>query len=366
MPFNFYETHTLLMAVEQIPPAPSFLRDRYFPTNDATDLFTTDDVLCEYRDGNRKLAPFVAPRKGGVTVLRDGSTMRRFTPPFIAPKRPISIDDLKKRGFGEALYSQLTPEQRQQMLILRDAADMSDLITRREEYLSAQIMLNGGCVMKHIADDPVEGDELEIRFYEGDSNPYQYTPTIKWDQDNAVILKDLKAAAAVMVKRGVRVADLVCSPDVADAVTENKVVIDLMDKRHVDIGEISARLIDTEKYPTASIVAVLNVDGRIINVISYGESYEELKPDGKTYEEKLFIPSGKSVLTAPAAGRMIYGAVSQVEQADGQFHTYAGRRVPKYLASAEGNTRSLTITACPLAMPNRKGAFLAINALDAE
>ena len=77
MPFNFYDTHTLLMAVQQLTPAATFLRDRYFPTNDASDIFATDDVLVEFRDGSKKLAPFVAPRKGGVTVLRAGYNMER-------------------------------------------------------------------------------------------------------------------------------------------------------------------------------------------------------------------------------------------------------------------------------------------------
>ena len=63
MPFNFYDTYTLLMAVQQLIPATTFLRDRYFPTNDATDIFATEDVLVEYRDGTRKLAPFVAPAR---------------------------------------------------------------------------------------------------------------------------------------------------------------------------------------------------------------------------------------------------------------------------------------------------------------
>ena len=104
MPFNFYDTHTLLMAVQQLTPAATFLRDRYFPTNDASDIFATDDVLVEFRDGSKKLAPFVAPRKGGVTVLRAGYNMERYTPPFVAPRRVLTIDELRKRGFGEALY----------------------------------------------------------------------------------------------------------------------------------------------------------------------------------------------------------------------------------------------------------------------
>ena len=108
MPFNFYDTYTLLMAVQQLIPATTFLRDRYFPTNDATDIFATEDVLVEYRDGTRKLAPFVAPRKGGVTILRKGYTMERYTPPFVAPRRTLTLDELRKRGFGEALYSQLS------------------------------------------------------------------------------------------------------------------------------------------------------------------------------------------------------------------------------------------------------------------
>ena len=153
MPFNFYDTHTLLMAVQQLTPAATFLRDRYFPTNDASDIFATDDVLVELRDGSKKLAPFVAPRKGGVTVLRAGYNMERYTPPFVAPRRVLTLDELRKRGFGEALYSQLTPEQRQQTLILRDADELGELITNREEAMAAETMLTNGCVMKHIADD---------------------------------------------------------------------------------------------------------------------------------------------------------------------------------------------------------------------
>ena len=150
MPFNFYDTHTLLMAVQQLTPAATFLRDRYFPTNDASDIFATDDVLVELRDGSKKLAPVVAPRKGGVTVLRAGYNMERYAPPFVAPRRVLTLDELRKRGFGEALYSQLTPEQRQQTLILRDADELGELITNREEAMAAETMLTNGCVMKHI------------------------------------------------------------------------------------------------------------------------------------------------------------------------------------------------------------------------
>ena len=354
MPFNFYDTHTLLMAVQQLIPASTFLRDRYFPTNDASDIFSTEDVLVEYRDGSRRLAPFVAPRKGGVTILRKGYTMERYTPPFVAPRRTLTLDELRKRGFGEALYSQLTPEQRQQVLILRDAEELGEMISNREEAMAAETMLTNGCVMKHIADDADKGDEMEIRFYSEKSNPAQYTPAVKWNAQGAKIRADIGAMARMLTRRGLRAADLLCSPDVADAIIENPDIAGILDNRRYELGSVEP----AELAPGAAIMARLNINGRIINVISYDETYTDAS--GK---DQLYIPSGKCVLTAPGAGRTCYGAVSQVEQADGEFHTYTGRRVPKYISDANGNTRTLTISSRPLLIPNNKNPWIAADVL---
>ena len=64
------------------------------------------------------------------------------------------------------------------------------------------------------------------------------------------------------------------------------------------------------------------------------------------------------MLTAPAAGRTLYGAVSQVEQSDRDWHTYAGMIVPKYISDANTNQRSLILTSCPLLIPNNRNAFI--------
>ena len=354
MPFNFTETHTLLMAVEQLTPANSFLRDRYFPTNVASDVFATDDVLVEYKDGSKKLAPFVAPRKGGVAILRNGYHMERFTPPFVAPKRALSFDDLNKRGFGEALFTKLTPAQRQQTLILKDADELSGFITRREELMAAETLLNNGCIMKHIADDVNKDDEQEIRFYTGEQNPASFTPSVKWDDPGAHIIADLGVMVRMLTSKGLRATDLVCSPDVADAIVNNEQIKELLNNRRYEIGSVEPETLAAG----AAIVAKLNIGGRIISVISYDETYTDDNGNDKQY-----IPEGKCILTAPACGRTLYGAVTQVEQADGEFHTYAGKRVPKYLANAEGNTRSLTISSRPLLIPNHKNAFIAADVL---
>ena len=354
MAFNFYDTHTLLAAVEQLTPPSTFLRDRYFPTNNATDIFSTTDVLVEFRDGSKTLAPFVAPRKGGVTVLRKGYELHRYEPPFIAPRRMLTIDDLTKRGFGEALMTNLTPEQRQRAILLNDAQELSELISRREEAMAAEVMQTNGCIMKHIADDKDESDDMEIRFYSEASNPATYTPATKWDQSTAKILADLEAMVRLLTKRGLPAADLVCAPDVADVIIRNAEIVGLLDNRRYELGYVEP----SELAPGAAIIARLNVLGRMINIISYDETYTDDEGD-----DVPFIKSGNCILTAPAAGRTAYGAVSQVEQSDGLFHTYTGRRVPKYLSDADRNTRSLTMSSCPILMPKNKNPFIVASVL---
>ena len=353
MPFNFFETHNLLMAVEQLTHPTTFLRDRYFPTNAASDIFATNDVLVEYKDGSKRVAPFVAPRKGGVTIMRKGYEVQRFEPPFVAPRRMLTIDDLNKRGFGEALLSQLTPEQRQRALVLKDAQELSDMISRREEAMAAEVMQTNACVMKHIADDADVSDDKHINFANGDST-WQYTPTGTWGKDYASVLADLGAMSRLLTKRGLGATELVVGADAADAILANAEIQKLLDLKNYEAGRI-----DPKTLPHgATHIATLNAKGRLIDVICYDEEYT----DGS--ETKAYIDPKTVILTAPGAGRTLYGAVSQVEQSDGMFHTYTGKRVPKYLSNADGNTRSLTLSACPLLIPNNKNPFIVAKVLD--
>ena len=354
MAFNFYETHNLLMAVEQLTPPTTFLRDRYFPTNGASDVFSTNDVLVEYKDGSKRVAPFVAPRKGGVTILRSGYEVQRFEPPCVAPRRMLTIDDLNKRGFGEALLSQLTPEQRQRALILKDVQELSDMISRREEVMAAEVMQTNACVMKHIADDADVSDDKHIQFFTGESNPAKYTPSGSWNKDYAGVTADLGAMARLLTKRGLGATELVVGADVADAILTNAEIQKLLDLKNYEAGRIDPKTLTHG----ATHIATLNVKGRLIDVICYDEEYT----DGS--ESKAYIDPKTVILTAPGAGRTLYGAVSQVEQSDGLFHTYTGKRIPKYLSNAEGNSRSLTLTSCPLLIPNNKNPFIVAKVLD--
>lgn len=87
--------------------------------------------------------------------------------------------------------------------------------------------------------------------------------------------------------------------------------------------------INPEVLPSgASKIMRLNVKGRMLDILTYDEQYEDI--DGNT---KSYIPADWVCVTAPNAGRTIYGAITQLEQADGQFHTYAGIDVPKFTST---------------------------------
>lgn len=358
MAFNYYDTHTLLASVRQLPPLHTFLLDRYFPTNAASDIFATDDVLVEYKKGSKKAAPFVAPRKGGITILRDGYTMKRFTPSYIAPKRPLTIDDLRKRGFGEALYTQLTPEQRQGVIMLGDLDELRAMNLRRKEAMAAEVIFTNGCVMDEYVDDFHHFEEREVRYFDGENNPAIYTPSKKWDTTEASgkqMINDVAAMGSMLTSRGLPFTEVLVAPDVADVILANEWILKLLDNRNYQIGGV-----DPATLPSgATKIARLNIKGRMIDFLSYEDTYTEV--DGTV---KQFIPAGKIAACAPAAGRTVYGAITQVEQSDGEFHTYTGADVPKYLSDAQHNVRELTLSSAPLCMPNNENPFIVADVLN--
>ena len=96
----------------------------------------------------------------------------------------------------------------------------------------------------------------------------------------------------------------------------------------------------------------------MIDFLCYEDTYTDV--DGSV---KSFVPAGMIAVGAPAAGRTVYGAVSQVEQHDGEFHTYTGQNVPKYVSDATHNVRELTLTTAPLCMPNNENPFISAKVL---
>lgn len=161
---NIYDTYFMLAAVRELPPEHTFFKSRYFPTDTALDVFGTSRVLADYTEATTKKAPFVLPRVGGIPVERDGFSTYDLEPANISVSIPLTMDQLTKRGFGESLLSGATPAERAQYFLVHDLEQLSAMISRTEEVLAVQTMIDNGCVMRHLTDRAGVYKDIPVKF----------------------------------------------------------------------------------------------------------------------------------------------------------------------------------------------------------
>lgn len=340
---SIYDTRSLIKTTKKIYPVVNWFRNRYFPTSDQ-DIFPTKKVLIEYKEGSKKLAPFVIPRKGGITMDREGYTAKEYMPPYIAPQRPLTIDDLNDKGFGEDLYSELTPEQRQAQVLGEDLADLSSMIDRREEWMCSEVIFTGQVIMKHYAEKYGVGEPVEkvLRYYD---TTFQniYTPAVLWDGTSPKMYDDLDAMVAMLTTAGCLATDLNMASDVYSKFINDSGIQKLLDNRSINIGNITP----VETPEGVAHVGNITVRGKKLDIFVYDEQYED-----ETGSIGSFMPSGKLMISAPGMGRMLYGAITQIEQEDNVFHTYRGKKIPKYLADPKQEVREIRVASAPIPVPN--------------
>lgn len=355
MPINIYQTQTLVTAAPLVLKRPTFLRDRYFETTD-NDLFVTEDVLVEYKDEqNRKLAPCVVPMSGGIAMDRNGYKTERYTPANVAPKRTLSVADLQKRGFGETVFSQKKPAEREAALLRQDMIDLGECIDSREEWMAAQVLFNNGYTMKHYIDDygGSKYKEYGIKFYDEGSNPAVYTPAAAWGESSKAIMEDLYAISLLLKKRGLKVSDVIFGHEVGSVIINNEYFQKLLDNRRLDLMAINpAELPEGVVY-----YGRMNVYGVALDLFCYSETYTDEQGTTQT-----FVPENKIVVTAPKMGRAKYGAVTVLEK-DDSFYTYTGKRVPHVVADQKSGVKELFIESKPLFMPNYKNSAISATVL---
>ena len=353
---NIYQTQTMVAAMQLIPPKPTFLRDRYFPSTD-TELFVTEDVLIDYKDEyKRKMAPCVVPRRGGIPVGREGYRTERITPPYVAPERILTIDNLNKRQFGETLFSRRKPAEREAAILRQDLTELSEMIDMREEYMAARTIFDNGYTLRHYADE-YGGDkyeEFDIRFYDGDSNPAVYTPSASWDGGGDQFYQDLTLIVRSLKRRGLSASEVLMGSEVAFELLKNDFLMKLLDNRRVQIGRIEPKALPKGATSYGEIV----VEGTVLELISYTLQYTD-------EQDKLqdLVPQDAIAVLSPNLGKMLYGSVTQMEESDREFHTYTSRRVPHVVTNVKDSIRTLTEKSRPLAVPNIRNSAISATVL---
>ncbi|WP_121614785.1 major capsid protein [Virgibacillus halodenitrificans] len=329
---NIYDTRTMLAAVEMMKPVHTFLKSTFFPT---PDTFTTEHVDVDYYKGRRKMAPFVSTSHAGKVMDREGFTTKTFKPAPIKPKRIITAADLNKRSMGENMYSAKSPDERAAELLARDLSDLDEAITRREEWMVAQVLFTGKV---DIIGDGIKST-LEFDF----TNKETLSGTSLWsspDSDPIDYLK--KKRREVIQKSGVNPNRIIMASDVVDAFVSHAKVKEKLDNRRIVLGQINPQTLPDGVTYIGSL-SELGVD-----IYSYDEWYY----DEESKKEKPMVPAGKVMIgSSNARSSLRYGAVT-LTSPDGRFTTYEGTRIPDSWIKKDPDARFLQVHSLPLPVPH--------------
>ncbi|QQE75714.1 major capsid protein [Brevibacillus composti] len=335
---NIYDTRTMMQAIEQMKPARTFFRDTFFPT---VETFVTEKVDVETKKGKRVMAPFVSRNRGGIIVGRQGFRTDTYETPYIAPQRVLTKNDINKRMMGENIYSTRTPEQRALELLAKDITDLSNMITRTEEWFCREILINGRVTIKGWVDkvggtDFVE-DEIDYEF----TNKETLSGTTAWDQSTSKKYDDLKRIRQEIIQNsGVNPNIVIMASNVADLFINDAAVQKLLDIRNLTIGTIQ---------PSVQMDGLTYI-GTLTSLGLELYTYDEWFLDENGVEQPM-MPADHLIMGRRGLGSRLYGAVTQVEQSDGEFHTYEGTRIPKVWTDVNNDQKMIRLASRPLPKP---------------
>ena len=357
---NILDTYYMAGLWRGLSPVTTFFRDRYFPTAEE-DIFKSNKVLVEYQDGDSGMAPFMVESADPIPVGRRGYEIHDYEPTNIKQSLPLTADELKVRGFGEAILSNSTEAERAARLVSGDLATLERRFTRTEELLCVNTMLNNGFTVNEMLDADTVGNVATVQYYDAIAgNDGVYTLSPKWGTSTAwsAIVSDMRAMCRALSRRGLPHTDLLIGQDVADVLLANTDFQALVNKNS---GIVIASPIVQEltQYDGVSLLGIVNFGGYRLNVIVVDEQYKA--PDG-TWTN--YFPAKGVMVTAPSAGHLMYAHVVHMDEA-GNVSTIAGKRVPDLFVDRRKKVRELILEARPLAAPKNYSPWVyAANAVN--
>lgn len=345
MAIDMFDTRTMLRMLDEGKTAQSFLRDRYF-----SDVrpFDTKKVDVDLYKGKRRLAPFVHPKIGGKTVDRLGYRTETYEPPEVSPDMVTSAEDLLKRSAGEDVYGAMSPEERAADQMGRDMAELDNMITRREEWMSAQALFTGKIAVTG------EGYDEEIQYWPADAGDQPYEALgagDRWNESTSDPLADFRTGRRTVIQSsGVNPVDAILGTDAIEALLANEAFSKRLDNRRIDMG-----MIDPSNLPNGvTYWGYLKDSG--LDLWSYDEWY--IDDNGV---EQPMVP-GKLVLLGSPNVRttMAYGCVVDPEKG-----SFAAPRVPvSWVQRKNPAGRIVQIKSKPLPIIHQVDGFRVIKVLN--
>lgn len=338
-------TETLIASIKKMYQVAMFFKNRYFPDGKC---FYSEKALIEMKKGGRKIAPFVIPVVGGIAMEKDGYRTEYLKGPYIAPRIPITADDLEKKAFGESPESGRSPEDREDELEGEYIDELRHAIFRRHEKMCVDIITTGKVLMKHYAssDDATNdrnAEEMIFQYYDtnsGFTNKYQLPKqfAVMTAQEK---MDELYKMASILISRGIHATDLVMTADISMSLMSDREFLDFFDKARVEMGNVNQEMLPDGVVCNGTI----NINGLVLTMFTYAEKYEDF--DGT---EKPLLPSGTLAMLTPAMGETAYAQVTLVNKGEG-FKSYAEPIVVRVVDDDNNNMVDVQAFSRPVPYP---------------
>lgn len=338
MTIDINNTRTLLEVVQRSHKPTTTLVDTFFPH---IRTFVSEYVEVEYKSGGRAMAPFVVPGGKGAIMGREGSNIRTYKAPLMKPRRLIEASDVERRGFGETVYSTKSPEARAQELRAQDLADLIDMCARRQEWMAAQLLINGGYDIEGYADDgkTIKKDTIAFQGFAGKTT---LSGSDAWDNAAAKIYDHIEAASQTIRRNAGMIPGVaICSSNVVKYLLNNKQLLDILmvpNRDNMALMSLQPKLVRPE------VLRVGYIQSLNLEIYSYDGGYLDDQGNFKTY-----VPDDHFIMGIAGRGKRLFGAVTQVEN-DGTWKTYEGEYIPKSTVNVENDVTTLAVSSrCVLA-----------------
>lgn len=346
MAVNLFDTRTMMgMITEGEKETKSFFRDRYFKNRPTFDTAKIDFDIVGLKD--RKLAPFVHPKVGGVAIDRTGYRTESYEAPAISLLRVTTAEDMLKRSPGETIYNGKTPQARAAEILGKDLSDLDDLITRREEVMCREALLEGKVTVKG------DGYDEVIDYWPSADKPTTALAT-KWTASTAdatAIMADLRTIRRAMVKKaGFVPNEIICGSSVIDCLVSKLAAANALDNRRVDLGQINPQTLPN------GLTYWGYLKDSALDIYSYDDWF--VNDDGN---EVPMMPEDKILMASPnARTTLAYGIVPLVvgEKGDNAVAFAEGARVPNsWVQRAAPAGRVVQLNSRPLPIINQVYGF---------
>ena len=338
---SMFDKRTMIAALESMPPKRTFLKDLFFNNVITSE---TDKIDVDIYKGNQKMAAFVSPKVGSITVKKEGWKTETYTPPLIGLDDITTAEDILTRSMGENVYSQKSPDERAAEILLRDMARLDTMIEIREEWMCAKALFTGA------VDVSGEGVSQNIDFGMSNSHKVTLGTGVKWTDTGINPLTDIATWKTLIAKDSFLSADIVImGAGAAKAFINNAEVQKNLDIRNIDLG-----VIRPQELPSGAKY----IGSDRLNGVDY-YTYEGYYVDPTTGVQTPFVPNGAVLLASKSARTsMMYGAVTIADENTKALLTYAMSRVPDSWVSKKPAARFIQLNSRPLPVPHDIDGFV--------